>query len=63
MNIFGMESYEVLVSGMQQLHDQKVLELKKANMLTREEKWKDLSYIIFGKNERCGGIKVYGCTY
>jgi hypothetical protein len=45
--VFGDAGKEAVLSEMKQLHDMGVVEPKKANMLTREEKSKSLNYLIF----------------
>jgi hypothetical protein len=60
--MFGEAGAEAVVSEMQQLHDRDVIEPKKANMLTRDEKRKALQYLMFLTNKRCGQIKGRGCA-
>jgi hypothetical protein len=62
LKIFGEAGADAVVSEMQQLHDQSVIEPKKANMLTRDEKHKALQYLMFLKKKRCGRIKGRGCA-
>jgi hypothetical protein len=62
LKIFGKTGADAVVNEMQQLHDRSVIEQKKANMLTREEKHKALQYLMFLKKKRCGRIKGRGCA-
>jgi hypothetical protein len=62
LKIFGEAGADAVVSEMQQLHDRSVIEPKKANMLTRDEKHKALQYLMFLKKKRCGRIKGRGCA-
>jgi hypothetical protein len=62
LRIFGEAGKEAVSSEMQQLHDMKVVEPKKGNMMTREEKSKALNYLMFLKKKRCGRIKGRGCA-
>jgi hypothetical protein len=60
--VFGDASKEAVLSEMKQMHDMGVVEPKKANMLTREEKSKSLNYLMFLKQKRSGRIKGRGCA-
>jgi hypothetical protein len=62
LKIFGEAGADAVVSEMQQLHNESVIEPKKANMLTREEKHKALQYLMFLKKKRCGRIKGRECA-
>jgi hypothetical protein len=62
LKIFGEAGAEAVTSDMKQLHDRSVIDPKSANMLTREEKRKALSYLMFLKKKRCGRIKGRGCA-
>jgi hypothetical protein len=55
--VFGDAGEEAALSEMKQLHDMGVVEPKKANMLTREEKSKSLNSSMFLKQKRSGRIK------
>jgi hypothetical protein len=62
LRLFGEAGKEAVYSEMLQLHEMDVVEPKKANMLTREEKSKALNYLMFLKQKRCGRIKGRGCA-
>jgi hypothetical protein len=62
LKIFGEAGADAVVSEMQQLHDRSVIEPKKANMLTRDEKHKALQYLMFLEKKSCGRIKGRGCA-
>jgi hypothetical protein len=62
LKLFGKARADAVVSEMQQLHDWDVIEPKKANMLTGDEKQKALHYFMFLKQKRCGQIEGRGCA-
>ncbi len=47
---------------MQQLHNMDVVEPKRSNMLTQEERSRALNYLMFLKEKRSGKIKGRGCA-
>jgi hypothetical protein len=62
LQVYGDAGKLAVSSEMQQLHDMDVVEPKKANMLTREERSKALNYLMFLKQKRSGKIKGRGCA-
>jgi hypothetical protein len=62
LRVFGKAGADAVVNEMKQLHDRKVIEPKKANMLTRQEKQRALHYLMFITKKRCGRIKGRGCA-
>lgn len=48
-------------SEMQQLHDHKVMHVRKKNELTPAQRKEALGYLMFLKRKRCGKIKGRGC--
>jgi Reverse transcriptase (RNA-dependent DNA polymerase) len=59
---FGMDGAKAVIAEMRQLEERKVLEPKRSNMLTKEEKYRALQYLMFLKKKRCGKIKARGCA-
>jgi hypothetical protein len=55
LRVFGEAGKAAVQSEIQQLHDMKVVEPKKSNMLSREGKSKALNYLMFLK-KRSGRI-------
>jgi Reverse transcriptase (RNA-dependent DNA polymerase) len=47
---------------MKQLEDRDVLEPRKGSLLTKEERYRALQYLMFLKKKRCGKIKARGCA-
>ena len=59
---FGDAGVDAVLEELQQLHDRKVLEPRRATELTREEKRAALHYLMFLKKKRNGRIKGRGCA-
>ncbi len=62
LRVFGEAGAEAVVKEMEQLDKRKVIEPKRANMLTRQEKKDALEHLMFLKKKRCGKIKGRGCA-
>ena len=59
---FGEPGVQAVLKELQQLHDRKVLEPRKPETMTREEKRAALHYLMFLTKKRCGRIKGRGCA-
>jgi hypothetical protein len=62
LEVYGEAGKVAVSSKMQHFHDMGVVEPKKVNMLTHEERSKALNYLMFLKQKRCGRIKGRGCA-
>ena len=62
LKLFSKAGTSAMVAEMQQLHDHGVIVPKHTNMLTHEEKWQSLKYLILLKQKHCGWIKGCGCV-
>jgi hypothetical protein len=62
LRLFGEAGVEAVRSEMQQLHDRKVMAVRKASELTIQQKQEALNYLMFLKRKRCGKIKGRGCA-
>ncbi len=62
LRVFGEAGAEAVVKEIEQLDERKVIEPKRANMLTRQEKKDALEYLMFLRKKRCGKIKGRGCA-
>ena len=62
LKMYGKAGADAVVKEMQQLDERQVIEPRKADMLTREEKRGALQYLMFLKQKRCGRIKGRGCA-
>lgn len=59
---FGEKGTEAVLRELKQLHDRSVMEPKLARDMTREDKRKALSYLMFLKEKKNGVIKGRGCA-
>ena len=59
---FGQAGADAIVQELEQLIYRKVMEAKKADALTHEQKRAALRYLMFLKMKRCGRIKGRGCA-
>ena len=59
---FGEAGAEAITQELEQLVYRKVLEAKRADTLTREQKRAALRYLMFLKMKRSGKIKGRGCA-
>ena len=59
---FGDKGTEAIMKEMEQLLHRKVMEGRKANTLTKQQKKAALKCLMFLKEKRCGKIKGRGCA-
>ncbi|KAG7353371.1 hypothetical protein IV203_034640 [Nitzschia inconspicua] len=59
---FGQAGADAIMKELEQLLYRKVMQGKRANTLTREQKKAALHYLMFLKQKRCGKIKARGCA-
>ena len=62
LRLFGEDGEAAVTKELQQLHDREVLEPKHPNELTKEQRVRALSYLMFLKMKRNGTIKGRGCA-
>ena len=61
IKLFGNKGKESVSKELQQIHDMNVYTPVHAHMLTREERKKALSSLVFLTKKRCGRIKTCNC--
>ncbi|KAG7356172.1 enoyl-CoA hydratase [Nitzschia inconspicua] len=59
---FGQAGADAIMKELEQLLYRKVMQGKRANTLTRDQKKAALHYLMFLKQKRCGKIKARGCA-
>ena len=62
LQVFGKAGAEAVTKELQQLHDLGILEPKHFNELTREQRVRALTYLMFLKQKRDDTIKGRGCV-
>jgi hypothetical protein len=62
LKVFGEDGVAAVKKEMLQLHERKVMQLKPATELTREQKKEALAYLMFLKRKRCRKVKERGCA-
>jgi hypothetical protein len=59
---FGEEGVDAVRNEMKQLHDRKVMQVRKSAELTSQQRMEALAYLMFLKRKRSGKVKGRGCS-
>jgi hypothetical protein len=62
LKMFGEDGLAAVRAEMLQLHDRKVMQVRKSSDLTRHQRGEALAYLMFLKRKRSGKIKGRGCA-
>ena len=62
IKVFGQKGIDAVSKEMQQFHDREVIIPKNPSQLTKEERHRDLPYLMFLREKRDSTIKGWGCT-
>jgi Reverse transcriptase (RNA-dependent DNA polymerase)/Zinc knuckle len=62
LKLFGDRGTEAVLKELKQLHDRDVMEPMDSSKMSREDRYRALSYLMFLKEKRDGAIKGRGCA-